>query len=251
MNVTRLAILGVALVAGGAAFFLMMGERPVEQGPIRIVEPVKEKKTVHVLVVKENMSRGQRLSPEMMSWMEWPEKAVSENYIVKTTNVDQAEALNGAVIRTQLISGEPVTETKIVRAGSSGLMAAVLSPGMRAVNMSVTAETAAGGFILPGDRVDIIYSQVMDENLAKTKTLLENVRVLAIDANYAEHSEANHLLASNITFELTPDDAKYFLSALNSSGRLSLTLRSVFEAKDAVSSGRRNAEVEIIRYGQL
>ncbi len=252
MNVTRLAILGVALFAGAAAFFLMMGEQSVEQGPIQIVQPMKEK-TVGVLVVKDNVSRGQRLTADMMTWIAWPEKAAVQagSYITDTTDGDPIAALEGAVVRTQIIKGEPVTETKIVRAGSSGLMAAVLSPGMRAVNMSVTAETAAGGFILPGDRVDIIYSQMEDGDFAKTRSLLENVRVLAIDANYAEHSEANHLLASNITFELTPDDAQYFLSALNSNGRLSLTLRSVFEAKDQVASGRRNAEVEIIRYGQL
>ncbi|MGE0408821.1 MAG: Flp pilus assembly protein CpaB [Amphiplicatus sp.] len=247
MNVSRIAILGVALVAGVAAFFLMMGNRPVQQA-VQVVAPMSEK-TVRVLVADRDFQRGERLGVEDTKWVAWPEKALSPTFITESSGVDQA-SLAEAVARTLIVAGEPVIEAKIVRAGSSGLMAAILTPGMRAITQRVSPETASGGFILPGDRVDVLHTEGGREGEAKTRTIFENVRVLAVNTIYAETPETPNIEGVNVTLEFSPRDAEAFISA-RSAGTVSLVLRSVFQPEgDVGSQTKRSSDVTVIRYGR-
>ena len=249
MNISRVAILGIALVAGGVAFFMMMGQG-VENAPIQIVEPAKEK-TVQVLVASREYQRGERLQADGINWVTWPKSAVQPHFLTDE-NPNIREELESAVARSLIVSGEPIIEAKILKAGPSGLMAAILSPGMRAVTMRVSPETASGGFILPGDHVDIHYTETED-GTEKTKiySIKENVRVLAVNTIYSEDPETSVIEGSNITLEMTPDEAEYFMIARNSKGRLQLTLRSVFEPEGEVVEERRvQDEVFVIKYGR-
>lgn len=251
MNVTRIAILGVALVAGGLAFVMMMSmNKPKTQSPVQVVAPATEK-TARVLVAARDFQRGERFTAEDSKYVDWPERALSPAFLTEAGGATQ-ESVVGAVARSAMVAGEPLTETKIVRAGSAGLMAAVLTPGMRAVTMRVAPETGVGGFILPGDRVDIYYSEPDDRNLTQTVVLLENVRVLAINTVYTETSETPTIEGANATVELSPTDASRFVNARASKGQLSLALRSLFAddaAKDPAKS-RDTGSIEVIRYGR-
>ena len=246
MNVTRIAILGVAIVAGGLAFFLMMGNKP--ETAVQIVQPVEEK-TVRVLVADKPFSRGERLTADSVRWVDWPEKALSESYMTEESIGDPSE-IDGAVARSSLVEGEPIIEAKIVRADGSGVMAAIVTPGMRAVTMRVSPETASGGFILPGDHVDVLYAETDDDNFTRTVTLFTDVRVLAVNAVYSEVTETPHIEGVNITLEMTSGEAQEFVNARSSRGQLSLTLRSVFQPENQVSSNRKNKDVTVVRYGQ-
>ncbi len=244
MNVTRIAVLGLALVAGVAAFFLMMNNQ--SDAPVQVMQAVQEK-TVRVLVADRDFQRGERLTAESVKWVDWPEKALSPSYLTEETGGDPAE-LAEAVARTTIVTGEPIIESKIVRVGSSGLLAAVLAPGMRAVTMRITPETAVSGFILPGDRVDVYYSEADGEYTA-TKMMFEDVRVLAINTVYSETPETPTIEGANATVELTPDDAELFIKARSSRGQLSFALRSVFLPPEGAVA-RRNQSSEVIRYGR-
>ena len=247
MNVTRIAVLGGALVAGAVAFFLMMNRGPISS-PVQIVEPAQEK-TVRVLIADHDIQRGERLSVDATKWISWPEKALSESYIVESGESTQ-EDLNGAVARTLIVAGEPIIEAKIVRAGSSGLMAAILTPGMRAITQQVSAETAAGGFILPGDRVDVLFTESDRRGSARTRTIFENVRVLAVDATYQENPEAANIAGATVTLEFSPQDAESFVNA-RQGGEVSLALRSVFQPEGEVDSNtKKSSDVTVIRYGR-
>jgi pilus assembly protein CpaB len=248
MNVTRIAILGVALVAGIGAFFLMMANRPEVAQAVQIVEPVKEK-TVRVLVADRDFQRGERLGVDGVKWVNWPEQAVSPAFITEAAG-GNPEDLADAVARSMIVNGEPIIEAKIVRAGSSGLMAAILAPGMRAVTQRVSPETASGGFILPGDRVDVLYTEADRGAGAKTRTIFENVRVLAINTNYSETPEVPVMEGVTATLEFSPEDAEAFITA-RSSGAISLVLRSVFQPDgDTASQTKRSSDVTVIRYGR-
>lgn len=242
MNISRLAILGVALVAGAAAFFLMMGNTP--GGPaVQIVEPVKEE-TVRVLVATRNLQRGERLALEDTNWVAWPKKALQPTFITDQTP-EAREGMTKAVARSLIVTGEPIVDAKVAKAGQSGLMAAMLSPGMRAVTVRVSPETSSGGFILPGDRVDILQT-----NGRRTTLLFEDVRVLAVNTIYSENTESAHIDGSNVTLEMSPPDAEAFTSA-RSGGSLSLVLRSIFKPEgDMVVDDRRSSDVNVIRYGR-
>ncbi len=246
MNVTRIAVLGVALVAGVGAFFMMMsGNKSL---PAAAVQQVQEK-TVRVLVADKDFQRGERLTAESIKWVDWPEKALSEAYITEATGGDPAE-LEKAVARTTIVVGEPIIEAKIVRADSSGLLAAVLAPGMRAVTMRITPETGVSGFILPGDRVDIFYSEANDNNKTVTDLMFEDVRVLAINTVYTENPEAPTIEGANATVELSPSDAEHFINTRSSRGEMSLALRSVFTPTEADTRPRQDKSIKVIRYGR-
>jgi pilus assembly protein CpaB len=145
--------------------------------------------------------------------------------------------------------GEPIIEAKIVRVGSSGLLAAVLGPGMRAVTMRITPETAVSGFILPGDKVDIYYSETGGGDNSTTKLIFDDVRVLAINTVYSENPETPTIEGANATIELSPEDAERFINARSSRGQLSLALRSIFLPPEGAVM-KRNQSIEVIRYGR-
>lgn len=246
MNVSRIAILGIALVAGAAAFFLMIGQNK-SIAPVQIVEPVKEQ-TVRVLVSSRDIQRGERLALEDTNWIAWPKKAVQPTYITDE-NSQAREELESAVARSLIVTGEPIVSAKVVRAGSSSLMAAIIAPGMRAVTLRVSPETSSGGFILPGDKVDILFTAGRAGGGA-ARTIFEEVRVLAVDTLFSENSETAHIAGTNVTLELAPSDAQTFISA-REKGTLSLVLRSIFKPENELeATERRSSNVSVIRYGR-
>jgi len=140
----------------------------------------------------------------------------------------------GAVVREPFLAGEPIVDRKVVRAGESGYLAVVLAPGMRAMAVPVTVETAAGGFILPADRVDVLLSrevQTADGGKASfvSETVLRNVKVLAIDQVTQPDKNATTVVGATATLELGPLDAEALALAM-AQGELSLTLRSYADA---------------------
>lgn len=150
----------------------------------------------------------------------------------------------GAVVRESILAGEPIVGRKIVRAGDSGYMAAYLEPGMRAMAIRVTVETAAGGFILPGDRADVLLTREVKTPGAgggseTTKfvaaTVMQNVKVLAIDQNTRAAENEQAVVGATATLEVSGRDAEV-LALAKSEGELSLVLRSY--ADTAGPSGR-------------
>jgi pilus assembly protein CpaB len=137
----------------------------------------------------------------------------------------------GAVVRSPILKGEPMLMSKVVRSGDSGYMAVVLPAGMRAMAVGVKVETAAGGFILPGDRVDVIMAKSVQgeggsrNNLYVSSTVLRNIKVLAIDQVTQPDKNENTVVGATATLELAPTDAEVLALAKNE-GELYLTLRS-------------------------
>jgi pilus assembly protein CpaB len=244
MNVTRLAVLGIALVAGAAALFLVLGNKPA--APVQVVE-ARTEKTARVLVADAEFQRGDRISVEKVKWVDWPERALSDSYLTEASG-QTPDSLKEAVARTLIVRGEPIVEAKIVRAGSSGLMAAIIAPGMRAVTQRVSPETSAGGFILPGDRVDVLYTEGGRDGGSRTRTIFENVRVLAINADFREAQEGANIESTTVTLELSPQDAEAFVTS-RATGTVSLALRSVFQPEGEIKS-KRSSDVTVIRYGR-
>lgn len=140
-------------------------------------------------------------------------------------------ALTGAIVKEPIFGNEPITDRKLVRAGQSGYMAVVLQPGMRAMAVPVSVETAAGGFILPGDRVDVLLSRQLASGQNGggaqfiSETVMRNVRVLAVDQTSTPTPGANAVVGAVATIEVSPGDAEA-LNLAQAQGDLSLTLRS-------------------------
>src|SRR5262249_22198493 len=144
----------------------------------------------------------------------------------------------GMIARAPFIAGEPIREPKLVKANGSGFMAAILPAGMRAVSTEISAETGAGGFILPNDRVDVVLTH-RDKNPDKSgpdtinsEVILPNVRVLAIDQAPKEKEGQNAVLGRTALLELKPEQVET-LARARQAGTLSLALRSIADANVA------------------
>jgi pilus assembly protein CpaB len=120
----------------------------------------------------------------VVQWFEWPEGSVRPEYVAVTTAPDGLEQITGAVARFEIFPGDPIIESKLVRT-EQGYLSAVLEQGKRGISISVSAEAASGGFIVPNDHVDVVLTR-STANGQLSQTLLENVRVLAINTRLGE-----------------------------------------------------------------
>lgn len=262
MRMSRILLLLVALIAGGLAAFLATrggGGDPVQPGP-STPEVIQEART-QVLVATAPIGMGERLSAANMAWQDWPADAVLEDYISTEAMPEAMTDMVGTVARFEIFTGDPIRQQKLIRT-EQGYLSAVLDKGMRGVSISVNAESASGGFIVPNDHVDVLLIR-SSEDQSIAETILSNVRVLAINTRLGEvgttggptdpeNPRAEIFPGTAIaTLELDPAQAEIINNA-SQMGRLSLALRSIVDFKPAPGEDdqtRRNAPIKLIRYG--
>ena len=253
MNRARIVVLTIALGAGSVAAYLASGSdnRPPP------TEPVAQLPTVDVLVAKSDIGLGQTVTPNDMLWQTWPAAAASSSFIRRSERPDATKEITGSIARSPFIAGEPIREPKLIKANGSGFMAAILPQGMRAISTEISAETGAGGFILPNDRVDIILTR-REKNpdpkatgdLVIPKIILSNIRVLAIDQAPKEKDGQNSVVGKTVTLELKPEQVT-LMAAARQAGTLSLALRSIADINQTEIADERPRQrgVNVVRYG--
>ena len=167
-----------------------------------------------------------------------------------TSSTPADVAIVGAVARRRIFANEPISPDQLIQRGDRSVGSAVVSPGMRAVSISISAASASGGFIAPGDYVDVILSMEFsggtDENGNKipegaavtlpdgdsivkvsTETVLRNVKVLAIDQKLGRNAEEGPAdVGKTATLEVSLADTEKLLTAARL-GSLALVLRSM------------------------
>jgi pilus assembly protein CpaB len=236
MNTARIVVLAIAVGAGGVAAFLASGSdhKPVAH----VAAPAPQLETTDVLVAKSDIPLGQTIKAEDMKWQPWPAAAASSSFIRKSERADAIKDMTGSIVRSPFLAGEPIRETKLVKANGSGFMAAILPSGMRALSTEISPETGAGGFILPNDRVDVLLSRRQknsDGNSGESissEVILSDVRVLAIDQTVEEKNGQKVVVGRTATLELKPSQTQT-LARARQSGTLSLALRSLVDANKA------------------
>lgn len=229
MKVVRIAVILVALIAGLVAMVLAQS-----LGGSNDVVEVAEVETpdielVEVLTATSGISLGTSLTAEHFSWQQWPAAAATAGYIRRGERPEADSELVGAVARSSFLAGEPITDGKIAIAGK-GFMSSILPKGYRAFATRISAETSAGGFILPKDKVDVILTEEGDKGVA-SETILQNVRVLAIDQTFEEQDGEMVVVGETATLELLPSQSEVLASA-QQQGTLSLVLRSLEDARN-------------------
>ncbi|MFT4089746.1 MAG: Flp pilus assembly protein CpaB [Asticcacaulis sp.] len=289
MKASRYVLFAVAAVAALLLAFLVhglvRGKPAANTGKGNVVV---EAPTTRVLVAARDLKVGQRITEADLVWKSWPADALNAAYytdgLVKAvaspeeTNqlaktgeavaeaADAAinptrgmEGLLNAVVREPILQNEPITDRKVVQAGQSGMMAVMLDAGKRAMSVPVSVETTAGGFILPGDRVDILVSgedrRAEGSNTIVTRQVLRNIKVLAIDQNVTGPTEGNTVVGATATLEVTPEEGQALAQA-RAQGTLALMLRSYADINGP--SGRVSGSdpskantVNVVRNGQV
>jgi len=254
MNAVRLIVLAVAALAAVFAAVFVRGAMQPAAAPSAVAVEAPERPLSQVLVVQRDIHPGERVTASDFRWVDWPEEAVLSAFITQQSQADAMDALSGAVARAPFSEGEPVMSAKLVHPGEAGFMAAVLDEGMRAVAVPISAESSAGGFILPNDRVDLLVTREGRDAYTVSDLLVENVRVLAIDQTYVEEGDSV-VLGSTATLEITPNQARAVAAAV-ATGDIILALRSVADREGgprlpgALPEDDGPArQVRVIRYG--
>lgn len=275
MSPARIVILIVAAVAALGLAFIVRGMATPDRPQVAEAPP---KPVVQVLVAERDLPVGARLTAADLGWRPWPADALNETFVtdgaaptLPAKMPDKAvqkaaraagdliapgsaiQAFEGSIVKEALAKGEPVVARKVVRAGQSGFMAVVLQPGMRAMSVAINAESAAGGFILPGDRVDVLQSRKPSEAGGGyvTEVLMRNVRVLAIDQNIDPAKDAKSIVGGVATLEIPAADIEVIARG-KAQGEMILALRSYADIGGAPGRGvaERVSGVRVFRGGQ-
>jgi len=283
-SVIMLAV--IAFILAGAAAFLVKVFLEKQAQPV-VVQEEKPKGVAKVLVASRTINPGEILSTKDVSWAEWPKSMVEERmidedeFVVPSASVPPTQvgivvrteeggtkkaegseeqqsaksgpadsAIIGAVARRRILANEPISPDQLIQRGDKSIGSAVVSPGMRAVSIGINPATASGGFIAPGDYVDVMLSiewkPGTDENGKKlpegtalmlpdgdqmvkvtTETVLRNVKVLAIDQSLGRKAEEGPAdVGKTATLEVSLSDTEKLLTATKL-GNIALVLRSM------------------------
>ena len=249
MDGRKIILLGGALIVAAITAFmaksLMSGaSAPVAQAgpaaPVVIDGP-------EVLVATKALPVGTIIDQSALKFQPWPKELIENAYFMREGT--DLKNVVGTVVRFAIPAGQPVTQGSLVKPGDRGFLAAALGPGMRAVTVPVSTQSAVAGFVFPGDRVDLILTQSVAGGgdgppLKASETMLRNLRVLATDqkTDKATDDKGNTVVTtySTVTVEATPKIAEK-IAVAQTVGSLSLSLRSIAdnagELEEAIASG--------------
>lgn len=263
MPASRLIILSVAVAAAGGAGYVaknMVAPPPqivVDSGPQAPAVSLQD-----VLVLSGDVPMGSPIQNNI-AWQSWPADGVNANFITRTAEPEALDKLKGSIARVAMYAGEPLRRSKLIGEGQS-FMSSILPSGMRAVATAISADTSAGGFILPNDFVDVIMTRRADAASGaagfNTETILKNIRVLAIDQTIQEDEEGKKTrVGQTATLELTPKQAEIITVAQQMADRLTLALRAVADTQEKnlgeadylVSGNGRRGTVRLIKSGEV
>ena len=233
MRTAAVILVVAALGFAGLTFFLVQNYLDGQTQSAAVADP--EAAAVEVVVAGRDLPAGSVIEPSRVRWQAWPDDSVDDAYVVQRNGVGEGliDNLIGSVVRRAIAAGEPITASKVFKREDAGFLAGMLRPGMRAVSIKVTAASGAAGFILPGDRVDVVLSsewREKSEDLGPiirrfSETILYDVRVLAIDQSM-DDVEENAQVSETATLEILPKQAE-MVAVASSMGKLSLSLRSL------------------------
>lgn len=239
-------LLGALVVAIGTALAARSMFAGAATPQAQAIPVIAEPEGPKVLVSKRALPVGTIITADAVGFQLWPQEMVQDAYFVEGTA--DVETLLGTVVRHPITAGEPITQGSLVSPGDRGFLAAALGPGMRAITVPVSAKTSVGGFIFPGDRVDLMLTQTVPADdggsLKATETIMRNLRVLATDRSTESTTRQNGSTVvrgiRNVTLEVTPTIAEK-ITVAQAMGSLSLSLRSIAdnqtELERAIAAG--------------
>ncbi|WP_298284117.1 Flp pilus assembly protein CpaB [Acidocella sp.] len=242
--VFRLTIFGVLIFALAAVLvfaYSLMNESKVSSQQQNTAPPPP---TEQILVASGPLQGGTLLQPAGIASASVLVKTAPQGVIIDTP--DNRATLTGSMLRVPLAAQQPILDTAVIHPGDHGFLAAVLSPGMRAVTISVDAVTGADGLIWPGDDVDVLLTQTIpgapDSKSIAVEQVLSNVRVIATGAELIKDPNAGAdggQSAKTVTLEVTPDQAARCIVA-GTLGKLSLILHSAQGVDNAAKAAPKN-----------
>jgi pilus assembly protein CpaB len=240
-----ITMIGIAAVMGAVSIFAAdawiksaakaRAQAMADNAPKATAEPAVEFKTI--VVAKEPLRFGMTLDPAQLNEIPWPQASLPEGAFA---SVEGLLAEGSRVVLTPIEPNEPVLLAKLSGPNGRATLSNLVTPGMRAVTIKTDEIAGVGGFVTPGDRVDVVLTRDAGEiqevqknaegaagSTITTEVLVENAKVLSV-GQAADERQTAPQVANSVTIEVTTQGAQKIALARNI-GNLSLTLRASAE----------------------
>ena len=249
LKLVLFVVMAVGLAGFGAVAWISV------QAPTPPVATAAVVSRTSVLTAAHLVRAGSLLRPEDIAAIEVPTAGLAAGVRVDTPSA--RSELFGAMVRHTLLAEQQIMPADVMRPGDHGFLAAVLEPGTRAVTVAVDAVSGTAGLIWPGDHVDMILTQSLEEpgigtsHRVSAETVLSNVRVIAIDQQILQGATGSQVQpARTVTLEVAPADAEK-VSVAERLGHLSLTIRSLDLGADVADETTSHAPIPTTSTSEL
>ena len=213
----RLMLFVVALIAGGAAYWLWLTQGRLVPVPADMAVAAQ---SVRVLVAAQDIAEDAVIAETDVAWADLPVTDLAAGMSLQGTEPDAAQRIVGTVAHSAIVAGAPILRPAVERAAGSTL-ADLVGADKRAFAIVVSEASAVGGLVQPGDRIDLLQVRAQQGG-AVSEIIAENLMVLAVDQRLAP--EIGAAAGRTLTLELTPDELRK-ISAAASAGGLTVALR--------------------------
>ena len=221
-------VLALIIAAGGSFFLYKWIQR--QTVPKEVVKV--ETEAVPVAVAAVDLPWGTKLERDMIKTVAFLKESLPPGYST------DASALENRILITQIKQNEPIVEYRLAPKDVTGSgVSAVVKPGNRAIAVKGDKVMGISGFIMPGNRVDVLVTLTDPRRKREvTKIVLENVLVLATGSQMQESAEGKPAPVDVYTLEVLPKDAEKLCLAATQ-GRLQFALRNVTDSETVLTWG--------------
>lgn len=238
-------IAAVVLAAIAAVIVLRMSSSPAPQPTAQTAPVQQEISTTPIYVAAQPIPVGTTVSPEMITTQPWPSHLVLDGFVT----ADSDQKIEGMVSRAAFQQNEPILLNKLSNMNDPNFLAGSLPKGMRVMTIQTNETEGVGGFVFPGDFVDVMLTHnitkyvtppgaedLQQQNDTVTETVITNVKVLAVDqrasGSNATDDQGRLLIPRSVSLMVSPTDAQR-LRLAQQKGTLTLTLRSLADRESA------------------
>jgi pilus assembly protein CpaB len=175
-----------------------------------------------VVIALSDLPVGEALDPRQLDSIAWPEAHLPAGTVSSTG------ALEGRILKRPVVAGEPILESALLPAGTVGGLTSVIEPSHRAVSVKVDQVVGVAGFVKPGARVDVLTTLRKvngSDDHARSRVILQNVPVLAVDQKMQTASDGKPELVNVVTLSVDPDQSQRLVLGAHE-GKLQLALRN-------------------------
>jgi pilus assembly protein CpaB len=220
----------LALGSGGLAAYLALKYLREQATPLISSEPRK----TSIVLAARSLPIGAVITDQDVKVVGWPGDAVPSGYIGSIK-----DAIGRGVI-TPVSENEPLLASKVSTPDQGGGLPIIIKDGMRAMSVRVDEVIGVAGFVLPGTHVDVLLSLDKGENRPQstTRTILQNVQVLAAGQQVQRDKEGKPQTVTVVTLLLTLEDAELLVLA-GKEGRIQLALRNTLDTLSVATSGAK------------
>jgi pilus assembly protein CpaB len=229
MRASTLVMIGFAVVFGLLAVFIAQAwldnQAAMQAKNVDHAKPAPAVQTV--VVARAPLRYGTELSAAMLAEVPWAADALPTGSFAK---ISELLADGPRIVLAAIEPNEPVLALKVTGKGQRATLSSLVGPGMKAVTIRVSDVEGVGGFVLPGDHVDVVLTRNKSGSSPTSEVVLQNTRVLAVD-QLADERATKAAIAKSVTLEVDTVDAQRIWLA-SSVGSLSLLLRKAGETAE-------------------